>query len=87
MRGDKSDNDIEVCDTSAFPADVIHFGLAEVSRPVSANSKGDEPSASHELKPSKEVESKMRPVSADAFHGLLRRAATQPVHSPVPKAK
>ena len=39
------------------------------------------------FKPSKEVESKMRPVSADAFHNLLRRAATQPVRSLASKAK
>jgi hypothetical protein len=54
---------------------------------MSGNSGSDEPNAKHELKPSKEVESKMRPISADSFHGLLRRAATQPVRSPAPKAK
>jgi hypothetical protein len=39
------------------------------------------------FKPSKEVGSKMRPLSANDFHGLLRRAATQLVSPPHPKAK
>lgn len=54
---------------------------------MSGDSSDAKPNANSKLKPSKEVESKMRPVSANVFHGLLRRAATQPVRSPAPKAK
>jgi hypothetical protein len=54
---------------------------------MSGNSSDAKPNASHELKPSKEVESKMRPVSADSFRSLLRRAATQPAAPLPPKAK
>jgi hypothetical protein len=55
---------------------------------MSGDSSDAKPRANHELKPSKEVESKMRPVSADAFHSLLRRGATtQRAPKPDPKAK
>jgi hypothetical protein len=54
---------------------------------MSGHSESDEPSANHELKPSKEIGSKMRPLNADAFHDLLRRAAIPPVQPIAPKAK
>lgn len=54
---------------------------------MSGNSSDAKPNASHELKPSKEVESKMRPLTADTFNNLLKRAATQPVQRSAPKAK
>jgi hypothetical protein len=54
---------------------------------VSGNSKGEPNATNQVFKPSKEVESKMRPLTANTFNNLLRRAATQPVPPSVPKAK
>jgi len=54
----------------------------------SGNSSGDQSDAKPKLlKPSKEVEAKMQPVSRYTFNGLLQRAANSPAPKLVPKSK
>lgn len=54
---------------------------------MSGNSKSEQPRASNELKPSQEVAEKMRPISRQAFNGILQRAANPKPLSRKPAAK
>lgn len=54
---------------------------------MSGNSKGEPSAKLTNLKPSAEVQAKMKPISREAFHGLIRRSVTQPLPKPAPTKK